>query len=200
MPPRLAVEDVSVAGLAGPVDFSVAAGDCLGLSGPSGAGKTLLLRAIADLTPHDGICRLDGETAVAFAPDAWRRRVTYVAGESAWWHETVNPHMAGVTDADLAGLGFPPEVRAWSVARLSAGERQRLALLRSLALRPDVLLLDEPTANLDGHNTEHVERLLGDDRRDRGTAMVWVAHDDAQLERVANRRARLDGDGRFTCD
>lgn len=198
MPPRLSAEALRVDAIVGPVDLSVAAGECLALSGPSGVGKTLLLRAVADLTPHAGVCRLDGAAAEEFSPDAWRSRVVYVAAESAWWHDTVGPHMGAVSDGDLAALGFEPTVMDWSVTRLSSGERQRLALLRSLALTPAVLLLDEPTAHLDADNTVRVERWLADFRRQHQAAVLWVAHDAGQRERVADRQATL-ADGRLQC-
>ena len=84
----------------------------------------------------------------------------------------------------------------WSVARLSSGERQRLALLRVLANRPPVLLLDEPTANLDEATTARVEALLKDYRTLHGAGVLWVSHDPQQLRRVADRHLRI-ADGRL---
>lgn len=180
----------------GPVDFGVDAGECVGLSGPSGAGKTLLLRAVADLEPHGGDCLLDGAPATAMAPAEWRRRVAYLAAESAWWHDTVGPHFAAGIDAHaLTALGFTDAVMGWSVARLSSGERQRLALLRLLAGHPRALLLDEPTTNLDTANAAAVEALIADYRKTRKACVLWVAHDRAQLARVARRDAQLNAQG-----
>lgn len=181
----------------GPVDFRIAAGRCLGLTGPSGAGKTRILRAIADLEAHTGVCAVDGEDAAAMAAHAWRRRVSYVAADSAWWHDRVGPHLPGIEPAALAALGFAADVVRWPVARLSSGERQRLALLRHLAQRPDVLLLDEPTAHLDARNAAAVVKTIEDYRRRSGAAVVWVDHDRDLLIRVADQRAKLDAAGRF---
>ena len=70
--------------------------------------------------------------------------------------------------------------------RLSTGERQRLGLVRALALRPRVLLLDEPTSGLDDTATEAVERLIRE-RLDDGASVLWVTHDEAQARRLGRR-------------
>jgi ABC-type multidrug transport system ATPase subunit len=91
------------------------------------------------------------------APD-WRRRVGLLPAESGWWADRVGAHFITTNDARnpattptpiLARLGFEPDVLDWDVQRLSSGERQRLGLARLLLNRPEVLLLDEATANLD---------------------------------------------------
>jgi tungstate transport system ATP-binding protein len=77
--------------------------------------------------------------------------------------------------------------------KLSAGEAQRVALARALVLRPDVLLLDEPTANLDPYNVGLIERLVAEAHADMGMTVVWVTHDIFQARRVAGRVAFLLG-------
>ncbi|MDN5862957.1 MAG: ATP-binding cassette domain-containing protein [Salinisphaera sp.] len=198
MAPRLAVEALALPGI-GPVTFSLSAGECLGLSGPSGAGKTRVLRAIADLDCHRGCCRLDGVQAHAMPAHRWRRRVAYLAADSAWWHDKVAAHIEAVEQPALEELGFDADVRGWPVSRLSSGERQRLALLRQLALQPSVLLLDEPVARLDPRNSALMVALLERYRRQQQAALVWVDHDRDLLIRVATRRASLDAGGGFLC-
>ncbi|MDN3555353.1 ABC transporter ATP-binding protein [Halomonas maura] len=187
---RLAVGDLQ------PVSLCVAAGEVLCLAGPSGAGKSRLLRAIADLEPHRGAVTL-GELAQDELPGhAWRRRVMLVPAESQWWAERVGDHFPAGDVRGLSALGLTPAVLDWPVARLSSGEKQRLALLRALARTPSVLLLDEPTANLDDVTTRRVEAWLMARLRDGGWPVIWVAHDQVQIARVATRRGRLE-DGRL---
>jgi putative ABC transport system ATP-binding protein len=88
--------------------------------------------------------------------------------------------------AFLRDLGFPEETKAWPIARLSTGERLRLALVRALMVRPKVLLLDEPTAALDAASVAAVESLIKARLRT-GLAVLWVTHDAEQAKRVAHR-------------
>ena len=177
----------------GPLDFAVAAGECVCLSGASGTGKTLLLRALADMEPHSGRVTLDGVACEDFAPTQWRRNVALLAAESGWWHDQVGEHFTHVDETLLAELGFERNVMAAEVRRLSTGERQRLALLRVLmGEQVQVLLLDEPTAGLDPSNTRRVETLVTDYREARNVGVVWVSHDPQQVERIAHRHWHLD--------
>ena len=172
-----------------PVSLGVEAGALALVSGPSGSGKSLLLRAIADLDPNDGEVWLDGEPRSGMAASTWRRRVGLLPAESAWWGSRVADHFPagdGAWAALLAGLGFEPDVLGWSVSRLSTGERQRLALARMLALSPEALLLDEATANLDPGNRGRVEAAVAGYRRERSAAVLWVSHDPEQRERLAS--------------
>jgi ABC-type iron transport system FetAB ATPase subunit len=180
----------------GPVDLTIEAGQCVVLSGASGTGKSLLLRAIADVLPHQGDCWLDDVKASTVAPAAWRKRVGLLPAESQWWYETVGEHFTGFDESTLRDLGFKPKVMGWSVARCSTGEKQRLALLRLLANKPQVLLLDEPTASLDRDNTRGVETIVGQYRRDHQAPVIWVTHDSEQTQRVANSVYEL-GAGRL---
>lgn len=176
----------------GPLSLSIAAGECVCLRGPSGSGKSLLLRAIADLDPHRGEVFLDDIACAALPAPVWRRQVVLVMAESQWWAERVGDHFAAGVEPDwLRRLDLAPDALDWQVARCSTGERQRLALLRALMQMPRALLLDEPTGNLDADNTRRVEALLADYRSQRGAALVWVSHDDSQAARVAQRRFRL---------
>ncbi|TLF52534.1 ABC transporter ATP-binding protein [Halomonas urmiana] len=173
------------------VSLTIAPGEVHCLSGPSGSGKSRLLRAVADLEPHDGEAWL-GETAQSsLAGHAWRARVMLVPAESQWWGDTVGEHLADARLDDLETLGFAAEVRDWQVARLSSGEKQRLALVRALSREPSALLLDEPTANLDDATARRVEAWLGARIRERGWPVIWVAHDPAQIDRVADRHWRI---------
>lgn len=173
------------------LDLRIGAGECLCLSGPSGSGKTLLLRAIADLDPHGGEVLLDGRPSRVFSPPQWRRAVALLPAESSWWLARVGEHFCSDAPQGLEALGFASGALSWEVERLSSGERQRLALLRLLDNEPRVLLLDEPTANLDPTAARAVETLIDGYRRRTGAAVLWVSHDPAQIARVASGELRL---------
>jgi len=192
MPPLLQVRDLRTSILKG-ASFTLAAAECIAVEGPSGAGKTLLLRAIADLDPNFGVVTLDGRDRSTIAAPEWRRLVGYVPAEPGWWAETVGEHFREwePTSAWLRQLGLPEESRTWPIARLSTGERLRLALVRALTVRPKVLLLDEPTAALDAASKEAVESLISS-RLQAGVAVLWVTHDEAQAKRVARRRFMVE--------
>jgi len=91
----------------------------------------------------------------------------------------------------VEALGLDARLLGEPVARLSSGERQRCALLRLLANEPQVLLLDEPTANLDPLSAQRVEAVVADYRQTRQAAVIWVSHDPAQIARVADRHLRF---------
>jgi UDP-glucose/iron transport system ATP-binding protein len=173
-------------------DLQVADGACVAVMGPSGAGKTRLLRAIADLDPNHGEVAAGGIERAQVPGPAWRRVVGYVPAESGWWADTVGAHFPEpVRSRDLlAELRLPAAALDWPVARLSTGERQRLALARALARAPRALLLDEPTGALDEEARALVEEML---RRqlEAGTSVLMVTHDPSQAERLAARIVRV---------
>ena len=166
--------------------FDLADGECLAVCGKSGSGKTLLLRAIADLDPNTGTVTLDEQPREAMLAPLWRRRVTYLATEPGWWADRLGDHFSDweTVREFLDPLDLPEDCRGARIATLSTGERQRLALIRTLLLEPRVLLLDEPTSGLDAASTAAVERLVLA-RLGAGAGILWVTHDESQARRVA---------------
>lgn len=177
------------------INLVASPGQCIGLTGPSGAGKTLLLRALADLDPHEGQMWLDNVAAETVPVHQWRRQVALLPAESAWWHDTVRPHFERIDNTWLTALGFGRQVLEWQVSRLSSGERQRLALLRMLMVKPRALLLDEPTANLDVDNAARVEHLLNSYRTAQQAVVIWVSHDLVQLRGNCSRIFTIQAGG-----
>lgn len=177
----------------GPIDLRLEGGECVAIEGKSGSGKSVLLRAIADLDPHEGDARLDGQACSAMPAPQWRKRVTYVAAESGWWADRIAEHFASRDELArwLPRVGLPEEAADWPVARLSTGERQRAALLRALTPANRVLLLDEPTSGLDADTRDLVEGLLRE-RLSAGGAIVLVTHDPELARRMARRRFTMD--------
>ncbi len=183
--------------LIGPVSLSVGGGECVAIEGRSGAGKSLFLRAIADLDPNEGSVVLRTDTRDRMEAHLWRSRVALLPAESGWWSDGVREHFPDVARAGtlFRALGLE-DALDWSVDRLSTGERQRLALARALVSAPEVLLLDEPTAALDSASVTMVETLLTDELA-RGVAMILVTHDPDQARRFARRCFRM-ADGRLS--
>lgn len=171
----------------GPWSFRVEAGHCLGIAGPSGVGKSVLLRILADLLPHQGEAEVDGVACSAMPAPTWRRTVRYCAAASGWWADTVAEHYTDIGAAKLnAGkISLTPDLFDKNPAQLSTGERQRMALLRSLENDPGFLLLDEPTSALDAATTAQVEALIAGKMRN-GMGVVLVSHDGGQLERLSS--------------
>lgn len=168
--------------------LEIGAGECVAVMGASGAGKSLLLRCIADLDPHQGEVSVGGRARSGMPAPVWRRTVMLVPAESGWWADRVDEHfLAGPPDAALLeALGLPPAAAGWTVARLSTGERHRLAIARALGFAPEALLLDEPSSALDGAATARLEAVLRQ-RLDDGACLLLVTHDPAQAERLADR-------------
>ncbi|MCX2722110.1 ABC transporter ATP-binding protein [Roseibium sp. DSM 29163] len=194
----MAIEELKTP-LIGPVDLSLGAGSCVSVSGPSGSGKTLFLRAIADLDVSSGAVFLKGVAREAMAATQWRRKVAFIPAESGWWAERVRDHFEETPELEeqLEAVGLGGSL-SWQIARLSTGERQRLALVRALQLHPEVLLLDEPTSALDPPSVKRVEALL-EERMHAGCAILLVTHDPDQPKRLGARRFKMTG-GRLTAD
>ncbi len=176
----------------GPYTFSLAQGSTLGLTGPSGVGKTQLLRALIEIIPYAGIIQLAGRGSSSYDAPKWRRLVSLVPADSFWWHTTLEEHFSATKNHMLLArwledLGFGPDVLGWKTHRLSTGERQRLALLRALIFQPQLLLLDEPTSALDDLHTQCVEKLLQKLQTQTGLAIILVSHDDQQLKRISDQ-------------
>ncbi len=180
-----------------PVSLELSPGETISISGDSGSGKSLLLRAVADLIPYVGHCYLQGEHAKSIEANHWRKQVAYFAAESQWWYDSIGEHfeqpLPKKIQSYLTSIGFDAnnDVFNWDVMRCSTGERQRLAIIRLLANFPRVLLLDEPTANLDSENTLKVENIFQAYQQDTQCSIIWVSHDKQQQQRVAQRRFKI---------
>lgn len=171
--------------------MTLAAGEIVAISGPSGSGKSLLMRAVADLDPASGNVSLDRRSREDFPAPEWRRLVTYLPPVPGWWTEYAGAHFRPaerpLAPEWLELLNLATDILDRPVNRLSTGEAQRLGLVRALVQEPRVLLLDEPTSSLDPASTRAVEHLLGDWIADyRG--IVINSHDPDQARRIAGRR------------
>lgn len=182
-------------------------GEILSVIGPSGAGKSTLLRILNFLEPPtSGSVLYDGHTYAAGSPMPLirLREVTTVfqravlLNRSVWANVAYGLRLRGERDGreliqsalDQVGLASFARRKAGS---LSGGEAQRVALARAIVLRPQVLLLDEPTANLDPYNVGQIETIIRELNRRDGTTIVLVTHNTFQARRLATRAALLLG-------
>lgn len=178
------------------VSLCIRGGEICGLSGPSGAGKTRLLRALADLDPQTGKLSLNQQTQSELPAAEWRRAVMLIPARPRWWLPSAEAHFARDMRVEAQAIGLTPQRLQAPCEQLSSGEQNRAALLRGLSRDPQLLLLDEPTAALDSHSTQQVESLLRNWLRPT-RAILLVSHDQAQLERLCQHTLSLDHHGRL---
>jgi putative ABC transport system ATP-binding protein len=189
------------------VDFEVCAGERVVLAGPSGSGKSTLLRCMVALEARDeGGLLWRGDRVEPEQIRDLRRRVLYVHQEPVGVAGSIAENLEFPREMGTARDGADPmstdeqlelldELGLGEIDRerrfesLSIGERQRVAFVRSLTVRPQILLLDEPTAALDADRADDLERIVVDHvETDPGTrALVWVSHDVDRTERIASR-------------
>lgn len=184
--------------------FCVEEGEILAVVGPSGAGKSTLLRLLNFIeAPAAGAIRFAGQALAGEAPLAIRRQVTAVFQRPALLHASVRDNVAyglrlrgqpahGRVERALAEVGLADLARR-PAHSLSGGEMQRVALARALVVEPRVLLLDEPTANLDPYNVGLIENLVRVCNARDGTTVVLVTHNVFQARRLAARTGLLLG-------
>jgi tungstate transport system ATP-binding protein len=190
------------------VSLDVDEGDVLGIIGPSGAGKTSLLRCIDMLDrPDAGSITFDGKDLWAGDRLATQRSMAMVFQKPQPFSMSVYDNIAyglrlrhvsrenidrAVTDA-LELLDMAGKERQYAKS-LSGGEAQRLAFARAYVLKPKLLLLDEPTANLDPANASIMERAIRDINKRYGTTVILVTHNMHQARRLASHTAfMMDG-------
>jgi len=185
------------------MDLEIKNGEVFTLIGPSGSGKTTILRIIDLLEkPTSGRYLFDGMDTQAPGADeiSIRRRMAMVFQKPAVLNTTVDENVAfGLkfrkTDSaeiarrvaaalDLVGLSHLTGRRA---VTLSGGEMQRVAIARAMVTEPDLLLMDEPTANLDPVSSEIIETLIKRINAERKTTIILATHDMAQGQRLADR-------------
>jgi len=182
------------------VTFECAGGEIVGLLGPNGAGKTTTLRILATiLRPTSGTARLAG-CDVLLDPDGVRRRLGYVSASTGVYERltgretlTYYARLHGMEERGLEARvgevlrllemeGFCDRV----AGRLSAGQRQKVSLARAIVHDPPVLILDEPTANLDVIVARNVLDFV-ESARDAGRAILLSTHLFAEAERLCDR-------------
>jgi len=192
------------------VDFSVEAGEFVAISGPSGSGKSTLLHLLGGLDrPTSGEILFRGQSlSGSFDLDAFRsRRVGFVfqafyllptlrAIENVqvpMFESCLTPRQRAEKAAKLlVEMGLEDRANQFP-NQLSAGERQRVAIARSLANDPEILLADEPTGNLDSDNTDRIMSVLAGIRASRNLTLIVITHENAIAESAPRNVRFRDG-------
>ncbi|MEO8277390.1 MAG: oligopeptide/dipeptide ABC transporter ATP-binding protein [Thermoanaerobaculia bacterium] len=197
------------------VDLDVAAGETVALVGESGSGKSTLGRMIVRLSePDAGEIRFRGQDLLTLAPRELRRARRHFQIVFQDPYGSLNPRLRigpallepllihgllGSRGAEgrregksrvaamLAEVGMPAEAAERFPHEFSGGQRQRICIARSLASKPDLLVADEPVSALDLSVRAQIVNLLADLQRERGIALLFVAHDLALVEQIADR-------------
>ena len=164
--------------------FSVSAKQVVFIRGESGSGKSLLLRAIADIDLNEADISLNGQQRDSISAVEWRKQVSLLPARAQWWGDCIEDSLQCSLE-DLVSLSLPENILHQEIASISSGENQRLALLRLLQHKPKVLLLDEPTANLDSSSMEKMERFIIGYLKNNNAGAIWVSHDAEQIKRVS---------------
>ncbi|HEY2491889.1 MAG TPA: ATP-binding cassette domain-containing protein [Paenibacillus sp.] len=174
--------------------------DRIAIIGTSGQGKSTLLRMLALLeAPDQGDILLNKTSYTEMDSRIWRMQVCYVAQQAVMLPTTVEDNLKAVSS--LHGIPYDQELAnrllnemgldyldiSKTATDLSGGEKQRISLIRSLMLRPSVLLLDEITASLDNNMAQKVEDVLLQWHLEEGTSLLWVTHDLEQARRISRR-------------
>jgi len=193
------------------VTLQIEEGEILGLLGPNGSGKTTLLKILAFLEkPESGEVKFQGETVTEKNAEHMRLRSAMVFQRTLLFSNSVYYNVAyGLRMRKLSQNAIKEEVKKAlrlvklegfekrSAKKLSGGEQQRVALARALILKTRLLLLDEPTANLDPKNVQIIEEVIGTINRELKTTIVMATHNMFQAKTLPQRIALIN-DGKIT--
>ena len=184
------------------INLTIESGETLGIIGPSGAGKSTLIRLLDLLeTPSTGEIIINGEKAASSSRRlALRRRMSFVhqkplvftasvfenVAQPLRWRRLSNTEIKSRV-MDSLSMVHLQDYAPRHAKTLSGGETQRVALARALATRPEILFLDEPTANLDPNSTANVEKLVANIIKRHRLTVVMTTHDLAQGQRLSDR-------------
>jgi putative ABC transport system ATP-binding protein len=181
------------------ISLKVEEGDFISIVGASGSGKSTLLKLCSHLiSPTSGEMLFRGKNMMSYDPVQLRREISYCVQSGGLFGRTVEENLAFPYEARglsmdraavlamLAKFGLGEDLLKEENKNLSGGEKQRVALARTLTLKPEVVLLDEVTSALDVDNTRIVEEIIRE-LNESGTTILWITHSPEQSRRLANK-------------
>jgi putative ABC transport system ATP-binding protein len=191
------------------ISFAIQSGDRISVMGPSGSGKSSLFRLLNLLmSPTQGNILYKDKNLQDYVPNQLRRKIAYVLQKPYLFGTTVEenllypyqimgkvPDMAEI-NTYLNQVQLPKNILKKKNTALSGGEQQRIALIRSLLMKPDILLLDEVTAALDENNTLLLEKLILHEQNLQNITLLCITHHPAQAKRLSQKILHL-GEGRI---
>lgn len=190
------------------INFKVAVSEELTIAGPSGSGKSTLLKTIASLiTQTSGEVLFKGKNTLDIAPIKYRRRVSYCVQQPQLFGDTVRDNLVfpyqirkqeinekQILDA-LKSVSLDKSYLDRKIDDISGGERQRVAMIRNILFKPDVLLLDEVTTGLDNISKDIVLNLI-EQKRQEGTTIIQITHDNERIKNAEHlmiiKKGRVD--------
>jgi len=181
------------------ISLRVEEGDFISIVGASGSGKSTLLKLCSHLiSPSSGEILYRGKDMMSYNPVLLRREISYCVQSGGLFGRTVEDNLAfpyevrglgmdrAAVLAMLAKFGLGEDLLKEENKNLSGGEKQRVALARTLMLKPEVVLLDEVTSALDVDNAHIVEEIIRE-LNESGTTILWITHSPEQSRRLANK-------------
>lgn len=185
------------------LNLTIKRGDCISILGPSGSGKSILLKLCSDLiSPTKGEIVYNNKKYDDYNPVELRKKISYCIQIPYLFGSTVYDNLEYPfklreknIDKDrvvkfLNDLNLNKDYLNKNIDSLSGGEKQRIALIRNLIFKPEILLLDEVTSGLDDENSEVVETLIKQLNKD-GVTVLWITHDIKQSESIFNKRIHI---------
>ena len=176
--------------------LDIATGAFLTIVGPSGGGKSTLLKLLANLiSPTSGEIDFKDKNINTYLPTNYRRQVSYCFQQPSLFGETVKDNLEfpfkirkqtpdqSKMEQVLESVDLKPDFLNKNITELSGGEKQRVALIRNLLFKPEVLLLDEITTGLDNDSKEIVHRLIQNVHKD-NTTIIQVTHDNDEIHQA----------------
>ncbi|BBN99737.1 ATP-binding cassette domain-containing protein [Sporolactobacillus terrae] len=186
------------------LSLSIEAGDFLSIVGPSGSGKSTVLRLCCHLiSPTEGTIHFHGQDLMRFNPMELRKQISYCFQMPYLFGDTVRNNLEypfllrnKPVDPDrleelFAAFQMSTSNLEKEIQHLSGGEKQRIALMRSIVFQPEILLLDEVTSALDVANTQIVEKVI-EALNQAGITILWITHNPEQSRKYANKILTID--------